>query len=350
MDAFHYDGATADRHQVTVDAQDGSLVVGSAQGDDRLAPGDMLVIDRSAQRTTLGHRDRPGWRLVLPEPIPPAIAALLPVNSVYGRWIDKVGLWKATGALAAAAAVVLVIGYSAPQWLAPLVPQSWENNLGTALVGDFGDVACHDGQADAALRKMASRIEPPSPGLATIPMTVLNVGVFNAAAIPGNQIVIFDGALDDVDNPDAMAGILAHEIGHVRKRHVTQALIRELGIGALVRMFAGDIGANAQQLVSLSYTRSNEEEADREAIAALDRAGIDPRPTGALFRKLSKDAGGMDSVKWLNSHPRSADRAKLFDASYKQGRAYKPSISPADYAALRAACPIKKRDGDRWYD
>ena len=119
-------------------------------------------------------------------------------------------------------------------------------------------------------------------------MTLIDVGIFNAAALPGGQIVIFDGALAEAENPDAMAGILAHEIAHVRRRHVTQALIRELGIGALIRLFAGDIGANAQQLVSLSYTRANEYEADGDAIAALARAKIDPRPTGELFRKLEQ--------------------------------------------------------------
>lgn len=45
--------------------------------------------------------------------------------------------------------------------------------------------------------------------------------------------------------PDALAGVLAHEIAHVRRRHVTEALLRELCIGALIRMLAGNLGANA---------------------------------------------------------------------------------------------------------
>ena len=79
--------------------------------------------------------------------------------------------------------------------------------------------------------------------------------MFNAAALPGGYIVVFKPAITET-NPDALAGVLAHEVAHVRRRHVTEALIRELGIGALVRMFAGNIGANAEQIVSLSYTRS----------------------------------------------------------------------------------------------
>nr|WP_294848730.1 M48 family metallopeptidase [uncultured Sphingomonas sp.] len=339
MDAILYDGVTADRHQVRVEAGTGDLhLFGLSAGPESIPATDLTIVDSDARRTTLGHRQRSGWRLVLAQPVAPDIAALLPKKSDYGSWIDRVGLWKASGAMAVAAGAVLLIGYTAPTWMAPLVPESWERNLGAALVGDFGDNACHSSTADAALKKMAARVDPAAGSAASIPMTVIDVGIFNAAAIPGNRIVIFKGALDDTDNPDAMAGILAHEIGHVRKRHVTQALIRELGIGALIRLFAGDIGANAQQLVSLSYTRANEEEADQEAIKALDNGNIDPRPTAALFRDLEKLSGPLDSVKWLNSHPQSGDRAKLFDASWKKGRIYQTSLTQADYQALQNAC------------
>lgn len=344
MEAILYDGITADRHRVRVDADAQSLVVTYPDGQrDTLDPHDLVVVSTDPRRITLGRKESAGWRLILPQPVDPTVAAKLPANTEYGRWIDRMGLWKASAALAVIAGVVLFIGYTAPTWLAPLVPETWERNLGTALVGDFGDNACHTASADAALKKMALRIDPSVTTTAPIPMTVLDVSIFNAAAIPGNQIIIFKGALDDTDNPDAMAGILAHEIGHVRKRHVTQALIRELGIGALIRLFAGDIGANAQQLISLSYTRANEEEADQEAVKALDAANIDPRPTAALFRKLADDSGGMDSVKWLNSHPQSADRAKLFDASWKKGRNYQPSIATVDYEALKKACAGKPK-------
>jgi predicted Zn-dependent protease len=174
-------------------------------------------------------------------------------------------------------------------------------------------------------------------------MTLIDVSIFNAAALPGGQIVIFDGALKETKDPDAMAGILAHEIAHVRRRHVTQALIRELGIGALIRLFAGDVGANAEQLVSLSYTRSNEYEADGDAIDALRRSQIDPRPTAELFKLLDKEDGPeLGASEFLNSHPASGDRARRFAAAYRKGTAYSPTLSAADYKAMRTACPAKR--------
>ena len=56
--------------------------------------------------------------------------------------------------------------------------------------------------------------------------------MFNAAALPGGYIVVFKPAITET-NPDALAGVLAHEVAHVRRRHVAEALIREFGIGAI---------------------------------------------------------------------------------------------------------------------
>jgi len=347
--AIHYDGVTADRHEVEVELGNGKLILqrpGETRSD--VPAAQLAIADEDAQLLVLSRTGHPGWRLIFDRPVDSALQAMLPRPARYGGWIDRIGLARATAVLGGFAAIVLFIGYSAPAWLAPLVPESWERNLGAAMVGDFGDNACRNPAATRALADMAARIDPSSHQ--PIAMTLIDVGIFNAAALPGGQIVIFDGALRETKNPDAMAGILAHEIAHVRRRHVTQALIRELGIGALIRLFAGDVGANAQQLVSLSYTRANEFEADGDSIAALQRARIDPRPTAELFRMLDKlDGRDFAATEFLNSHPASGDRAKRFAAAYRKGSHYTPAIPPAEYKALRTACPAK-RDAERARD
>lgn len=335
-----FDGLTADQHDAEVSAEAGELVIEVGSERESVAADELAIVDEDKRSLTLSRKGWSGWRLIIDQPVDDSVRSLLPKAGRYGGWIDRVGLGRATLVLAGVAGAVLFVGYSAPAWLAPLIPPSWEKNLGTALVGDFGDNACRDPAALDALEKMAVRIEPRAE--APVAMTLIDVGIFNAAALPGGQIVIFDGALEEAKDPDAMAGVLAHEIAHVRRRHVTQALIRELGIGALIRLFAGGVGANAEQLVSLSYTRANEEEADADAILALDKANIDPRPTAALFGRLGKETGGFDTVEWLNSHPRSAERARKFAASYRQGRRYQPALPAADYAIIRKACPAKR--------
>jgi Zn-dependent protease with chaperone function len=352
MRAIHYDGVTADRHEVEVEPGEGDTLSLYGPGVERtsIAAAELAVADEDARLLIVSRPGQPGWRLMFDQPVDPAIRALLPRPARYGSWIDRIGLARASAMLGGVAAVVLFVGYSAPAWLAPFVPESWERNLGTAIVGDFGDNACRDPAATLALKRMAERIEPPGSSRQPIAMTLIDVGIFNAAALPGQQIVIFDGALREAESPDAMAGILAHEIAHVRRRHVTQALIRELGIGALIRLFAGDIGANAQQLVSLSYTRANEYQADGDAIAALAQAKVDPRPTGELFRTLDQEDGEeFGAAEFLNSHPNTGERAKRFTAAYRKGERYTPSISAADYKAMRTSCPAK-RDAERARD
>ena len=237
---------------------------------------------------------------------------------------------------------------SAPAWVAPLVPERWERDLGVALVGDFGDLRCDDRDGNRALVALADahRAGGHAPRTGAIRFTAIDVAMFNAAALPGGQVVVFKKMLTESES-DGLAGVMAHEIAHVRRRHVTQALVRELGIGALIRLFAGGVGANAQELVALSYTRANEREADRDAIAALARANIDPRPTARLFAKLSKDNGEGDSggfdASFLDSHPVSRDRARQFAASYVKGKAYQPALTRDQANALAAACGARPK-------
>ena len=176
-----------------------------------------------------------------------------------------------------------------------------------------------------------------------IKVAALDVNVFNAAALPGGYIVVFKPAITGTD-PDALAGILAHEVAHVKRRHVAEALIRELGIGALIRMMAGNIGANAEQLVALSYTRSNEAQADADAIQMLRRANISPKPTAALFQRLAKEHEQHlpTSAQFLESHPLSAGRAQRFAASFDPKAHYQPALTRDQWDALFDICRPRK--------
>lgn len=341
-----YDGTTAQSHQVTVEARDGALHFISGDGwTDEVDAALLEPQGSSGADLRLGHRSVPGWRLVLGEPVDPAIVAILPRDERYGRWIDRFGLLRASIAFAVVAIAVVVIGYAAPAWVAPHIPKSWERNVGDAIVGDFGDLNCGNAQGNAALVALVERLEPGAtrPGPDQIRIAALDVGMFNAAALPGGHIVVFRGALEELENAEELAGIVAHEIAHVQQRHVAEAMVRELGIGALIRTFAGDIGANAQQLVGLSYTRSNEAEADKAAIAMLRRADVDPRPTARLFDRLAKDNDdGIPVIEFLESHPGTAGRARHFAASFEPAASYRPALAPLQSKALLSACSGKK--------
>jgi hypothetical protein len=336
-----YDGVTGHPHAVAVAFEPAGIRLSQSGGwTDEVAADQLRRYDPAPDSLRLGRKDLPGWRLLLPLDAARELQALLGKEERYGRWIDRVGLVPALIVGGVITAAVVALGYVAPHWIAPHVPMRWERDVGGAIVGDFGDLRCRNADGQKALETLVERVSPgATKGPDGIKVAALDVNVFNAAALPGGYIVVFKPAITETD-PDALAGVLAHEVAHVHRRHVTEALLRELGIGAFIRTFAGGVGANAEQIVSLSYTRDNEAQADSDAIAMLRRAHISPKPTAALFLKLSKEQGeGRSySAEFLQSHPLSTARAQKFAASFDPRATYQPALSRDQANALFNIC------------
>ena len=222
VQATFYDGLNAERYtaEVVVAGARSIRVTPSVGEPVELEADELVVADEDKQKLILSRRGLPGWRLILDQPVAPELRAALPRTAHYGGWIDRVGLGKASLVLAGIAGAVLLIGHSAPLWIAPIVPPSWERNVGDAIVGDFGALRCRSPEGDAALNALVERLDPGAtgPGANQIRIAALDVDMFNAAAIPGAHIVVFKGALDETNDIDALAGIIAHEIAHVRRR------------------------------------------------------------------------------------------------------------------------------------
>jgi Zn-dependent protease with chaperone function len=337
-----YDGVTGHPHEVSVAFGAGEIELSQAGGwAERIEAAQLRRLEPVPGSLRVGYKDRPGWRLLLPPECADEMKSLLGKEERYGRWIDRVGLVPALIVGGLITASVVAIGYVAPHWIAPHVPMSWERNVGSAIVGDFGNLRCRDAKGQHALEALVERVSPgATKGPDGIKVAALDVSMFNAAALPGGYVVVFKPAITET-NPDALAGILAHEVAHVHRRHVAEALIREFGIGALVRMMGGNIGANAEQIISLSYTRQNEAQADADAIRMLRQAGISPRPTAAVFAGLAKggDQQLASRAVFLQSHPLSKGRAERFAASFDPRAQYRPALSPEQWSALTHICP-----------
>ena len=156
-------------------------------------------------------------------------------------------------------------------------------------------------------------------------VTVLKSPVENAFALPGGKIVIFTGILLKVDSPEELAGIMAHEIMHVEKRHAMKQIVSRMGLSVLFEIVVGDMADAGSvilevgsELLSLGYSRSMESEADIEGIKLLSAAGIPSDGMIQFFKKMSENEKELKSMSWLLTHPLSDERADELSEIYKK--------------------------------
>jgi len=146
----------------------------------------------------------------------------------------------------------------------------------------------------------------------------------NAFAGPAGHVFVNTGTIQKARNLSELAGVIAHEIGHVAERHVAENMGRRRTAGLLHKMavygtalLAGGAAANAVSLggslASLgalnTFGREAEREADAFAVDALVRAGIDPIGLVTFFELLEREGGG-GVPQFLSSHPAPAERIR----------------------------------------
>lgn len=165
-------------------------------------------------------------------------------------------------------------------------------------------------------------------------VTFLNSPVPNAFAVPGGYVYSTRGLVGLMNNEAELAAVLGHEVGHVSARHSARrqatAQRNQLG-GAAIAVLSSILLGNNQvgqqigqaalqgsQLLTLSYSRSQETQADELGIQYLRSAGYDPRAMGTVLASLaaqnSLDAQlqGRDArmPEWASTHPDPAGRVR----------------------------------------
>lgn len=155
---------------------------------------------------------------------------------------------------------------------------------------------------------------------------ILDSEEINAFAAPGGLIFVTRGMLRCCRHEDAVAAVLAHEIGHVQGKHGLQAVkksritaaLTTIGIegtktfggeelAELTKTFEDSISDITATLVNNGYSRGFEREADKTALTIMKRVGYDPNGLVDMLRVMSKrlKPGGLDFAK---THPSPASR------------------------------------------
>ena len=251
--------------------------------------------------------------------------------------------------LAAAVSIVGVVLFGVPlaaDRLAPLVPEAFEQRLGDVAEGQvkllFGGKACDNASGQAAFAKLVKTVREFAGMDTSIRAAVVATPVPNAFALPGGKIYVFSGLLAKAESPDEIAGILAHELGHLTHRDGTRNLIYNGGTSFLIGLLFGDVtGSGAlifasRSLVTASHSREAEQDADTFAIEVMHRLGRSPKGMGELmFRVTGKEVDKSLSV--LSSHPLTEDRLKRM-TSEDQPPSGPPLLTAQEWASLKSIC------------
>jgi Zn-dependent protease with chaperone function len=253
--------------------------------------------------------------------------------------------------LAAAVSIVAVVLFGLPliaDRLTPLVPAAFERRLGEVADSQirtmFNAKVCDNAAGQKAFVKLVTSIRE-SAGLDTsVQSAVLSSPIPNAFALPGGKIYLFDGLLANADNADEIAGVLAHELGHLKHRDSMRGLIRDGSTSFLIGLLFGDItGSSAlifgsRTLVTSSHSREAENNADGFAIDVMHRLGRPAKPTGELLLRVTGTEGKGLSI--IASHPLSEDRLARMSREDKPGGG-PPLLTSEEWRSLKSICDGK---------
>ncbi|KMQ52898.1 Peptidase lipoprotein, M48 family [Chitinispirillum alkaliphilum] len=138
-----------------------------------------------------------------------------------------------------------------------------------------------------------------------------NPDIINAFALPGGFVFVYTGLIKAARNEAELAGVLAHEIGHITKRHGIKRLIQTYGAGLLLEILISEdaqvtrkLSEIAAKLAFLQYGRSNEYEADSVAVEYMHLAGYNPTGMQTFLELLNEYTQESSPVMELfSTHP-----------------------------------------------
>lgn len=259
---------------------------------------------------------------------PPRLENRLPPEDLLER--DEHPLrelaWLLSASLVVLALLVVATGFAA-RWLAPRLPFEHELALAERLFDEASATHRADAAARArreALQALADRVAAVMalpPGMRVV-VTDEPSELVNAYATVGGRIRVFHGLLRKLDSEEALAALLAHEISHVKHRHVAAGMGHGLAVAVLLSVVSPAGGAqaaqaalgSAAQLAMLGYSRDAERQADADALAASLALYGHGGGVAALFAALPQ-ANAADGRAWLRSHPDTAERLALLETA-----------------------------------
>ena len=194
-------------------------------------------------------------------------------------------------------------------------------------------------------------------------VTLIHTNVVNACAMPGGQMIVFQGLYDGKDalvkDDDELAAVMAHEIAHVNCRHTTEEMSKIMAAAAVVEIVAAVADSNDQSDLATAiravfvvgsslwvpmHSRADEAEADRVSLFYMAKAGYDPRAAPRIwqrvYQKEQEEPGLLDkALSIFATHPSDKSRFKALSGyvpyameEYAKATGHYPKdYNPADH-------------------
>jgi Zn-dependent protease with chaperone function len=362
--AVYFDGTSSVRNKVIVAATETGLRIMAAQGQHRVldewayaelrrmsGPEGMLRLARRGE-TLLA-------RLEIRD------AHLTSIIEDRAETLDRGGAAerrlrrKVIGlSFAAAASLIVTAAFGLPALasrIIPFIPLGVEQRLGADIDKNIRPAldsqhlgsafTCGTATSEAAGRAALDKLVGKLAAAAALPfplrVEVVRRAEPNAIALPGGHIYVDSGLIAQAQTPDELAGVLAHEMGHVARRDGTRTVLQTAGLSFLFGMMLGDfVGGGAvviaaRTVLKSSYSRRAETAADAYSVDLMQKAGGDPRALGDILARIVEDKD--QGLKLLLDHPETKERIAAIDAVAVPGRT-EPLLDATDWAALKQIC------------
>ncbi len=360
--AVYFDGVTAAHHDVTLELNDRAVVIFDRAGEliDQWPYLRLKHLSAPAHIFRIGLRKSENLaRLeIADQEMAHAIDLACPDIDRTGASARKAKR-RAIGLSFLAAAslfAVAIYGVSAiADRVALYVPLGIERRLGNAADTQVREMLnkgprdrpfeCGSASVEqagrAAFQKLMGRLREAGGLRLPLQAAVIRREEANAIALPGGHVYVFKGLIDQADTVDEVAGVIAHELGHVANRDGTRTILQSTGLSLIFGMLLGDfVGGGAvvlasKTLLKSAYSREAESRADDYAVRAMEKAGGDPR---ALARFLGRIAGKVRSGSIFLDHPATPDRVARIDAIAPPQSGGATLLDAGEWRALKRIC------------
>jgi len=175
----------------------------------------------------------------------------------------------------------------------------------------------------------------------------------NAFALPGGFIYLNEGLLSTMQNDNALAFVIAHEVAHAAHRHWAthvEKMDTMNVLGALASVFGGVggsvIASLTATLTSLKYSRTQENDADKTGIEFMWNSGFDTKGALDAMRALETLEKAKRGPRYLRSHPPTKDRLKQLEALHETLKSRPRPADTTSQASVEQAIDLPKIVGD----